>query len=116
MKQFNYKELGLKCGLEIHQQLDTDTKLFCRCPTNLQGTREPDFTLKRLMRPVLGEMGEFDKAMITEYEKRMSVVYEGYNDVICTYEMDETPPFLCNNEARRLALEIALLLRANIIE
>ncbi|MBY9017806.1 MAG: Glu-tRNA(Gln) amidotransferase subunit GatE [Candidatus Lokiarchaeota archaeon] len=116
MKQYNYKDLGFKCGLEIHQQLDTNTKLFCRCPTNLQGTREPDFTLKRLMRPVLGEMGEFDKAMITEYEKRMSVVYEGYDDVICTYEMDETPPFLCNNEARRLALEIALLLRSNIIE
>lgn len=116
MKQFNYKDLGFKCGLEIHQQLDTHTKLFCRCPTNLQGTREPDFTIKRSMRPVLGEMGQFDKAMITEYEKRMSVVYEGYNDVICTYEMDETPPFLCNNEARRLALEIALLLKANIIE
>jgi len=116
MKQFNYKDLGLKCGLEIHQQLDTDTKLFCRCPTNLQGTREPDFTLKRLMRPVLGEMGTFDKAMLTEYEKGMEVTYEGYNDVICTYEMDDTPPFSCNEEARRIALELAMLLNANIIE
>ncbi|MCJ7647005.1 MAG: Glu-tRNA(Gln) amidotransferase subunit GatE [Candidatus Lokiarchaeota archaeon] len=116
MKQFNYKDLGLKCGLEIHQQLDTDTKLFCRCPTNLQGTREPDFTLKRLMRPVLGEMGTFDKAMLTEYEKGMEVTYEGYNDVICTYEMDDTPPFSCNEEARRIALELAMLLKANIVE
>ncbi len=116
MKQFNYKDLGLKCGLEIHQQLDTETKLFCRCPTNLQGTREPDFTLKRLMRPVLGEMGTFDKAMLTEYEKGMEVVYEGYNDVICTYEMDDTPPFSCNEEARKIALELAMLLNANIIE
>jgi len=116
MKQFNYKDLGLKCGLEIHQQLDTETKLFCRCPTNLQGTREPDFTLKRLMRPVLGEMGTFDKAMLTEYEKGMEVIYEGYNDVICTYEMDDTPPFSCNEEARKIALELAMLLNANIIE
>ena len=113
---YDYKKLGLKCGLEIHQQLETQTKLFCRCPAELQGTRDPDFTVKRLMRPVLGEMGTFDKAMLTEYEKGMNVTYEGYNDVICTYEMDDTPPFLCNNEARRIALQIAALLNANIIE
>jgi glutamyl-tRNA(Gln) amidotransferase subunit E len=113
---YDYKKLGLKCGLEIHQQLETQTKLFCRCPAELQGTRDPDFTVKRLMRPVLGEMGTFDKAMLTEYEKGMNVIYEGYNDVICTYEMDDTPPFLCNNEARRIALQIAALLNANIIE
>ena len=57
---YDYKKLGLKCGLEIHQQLETQTKLFCRCPAELQGTRDPDFTVKRLMRPVLGEMGTFD--------------------------------------------------------
>ncbi len=116
MEHFDYKSLGLKCGLEIHQQLDTEKKLFCRCPTVLQGTREPDFTIKRYMRPVLGEMGTFDKAMLTEYEKGMDIVYEGYNDVICTYELDDTPPFSCNQEARKIALQIALLLNANIIE
>ncbi|MBY8988996.1 MAG: Glu-tRNA(Gln) amidotransferase subunit GatE, partial [Candidatus Lokiarchaeota archaeon] len=36
--------------------------------------------------------------------------------VICTYELDDTPPFSCNEEARKIALEIALLLKANIIE
>ncbi len=116
MEEFNYEKLGLKCGLEIHQQLDTDTKLFCRCPSNLQGTREPDFTVKRTMRPVLGELGNYDKAMLTEYQKGMGIVYEGYNDVVCTYEIDETPPFECNTEARKIALEIALLLNSNIIE
>ncbi|MFX1443124.1 MAG: Glu-tRNA(Gln) amidotransferase subunit GatE [Promethearchaeota archaeon] len=116
MEEFDYEELGLMCGLEIHQQLDSKTKLFCRCPNELQGTREPDFTIKRFMRPVLGEMGTYDEAMLTEYEKGMDIIYEGYNDVICTYELDETPPFECNNEARKIALEIALLLHANIIE
>jgi glutamyl-tRNA(Gln) amidotransferase subunit E len=116
MEEFNYEKLGFICGLEIHQQLDTKTKLFCRCPAELQGTRVPDFTLTREMRPVLGEMGIYDKAMLTEYEKGMGIIYEGYNDVICTYELDETPPFFCNEEAKNIALQIALLLNANIIE
>jgi glutamyl-tRNA(Gln) amidotransferase subunit E len=68
------------------------------------------------MRPVLGEMGTFDAAMLTEYKKGKTIVYEGYNDVICTYELDDTPPFSCNDEARKVALQIALLLNANIIE
>ncbi len=116
MDNFNYEKLGLKCGLEIHQQLDSKTKLFCRCPNQLQGTRKPDFTVKRYMRPVLGEMGVYDDAMLTEYQKGMDIIYECYNDVICTYELDETPPFSCNKEAKKIAIELALLLNANIIE
>ncbi len=116
MEEYDYNKIGLKCGLEIHQQLNSKTKLFCRCPNELQGTKEPDFTIKRYMRPVLGEMGVYDEAMLTEHEKGMSIVYECYNDVICTYELDETPPFSCNDEAKRIAIEIALLLNANIIE
>ncbi|NVM18940.1 MAG: Glu-tRNA(Gln) amidotransferase subunit GatE [Candidatus Lokiarchaeota archaeon] len=90
--------------------------MFCRCPSKLQGTRAPDFNTMRYMRPVLGEMGTFDKAMLTEYKKGKTIIYEGYNDVICTYELDDTPPFSCNEEARKIALELALLLNANIIE
>ncbi|MBY8979001.1 MAG: Glu-tRNA(Gln) amidotransferase subunit GatE [Candidatus Lokiarchaeota archaeon] len=116
MYDFDYDELGMKCGLEIHQQLNTKKKLFCRCPSKLLGKKESDFTIKRLMRPVLGEMGTFDKAMLTEYEKNINIEYECYNDEICTYELDETPPFSCNNEARKIALKIALLLNSNIIE
>jgi len=112
----DYQKLGLKCGLEIHQQLDSKTKLFCRCPNELQGSREPDFRVKRFMRPVLGEMGTYDEAMLTEYEKDMTIIYEGYGDVICTYELDETPPFPCNEEAKKIALQIALLLNADVVE
>jgi glutamyl-tRNA(Gln) amidotransferase subunit E len=114
MPQYDYKNLGLKCGLEIHQQLDTKTKLFCRCPSELQGTKPPDFTILRYMRPVLGEMGEYDEAMLTEYEKGMTIIYEGYKDSICTYELDETPPFECNPEGIDIAILIGSLLKMTI--
>ena len=31
MTEFKINEIGLKVGLEIHQQLDTGKKLFCNC-------------------------------------------------------------------------------------
>lgn len=41
-----------------------------------------------------------------EYEKKLTVLYEIYNQVCCTYEMDETPPF----EIDKRALEIGLII------
>ena len=82
MAALNYKALGLKCGLEIHQELQTDRKLFCHCPPILQ-TGEPDALVTRNFRPVLGEMGKFDEAMLLEYEKKLAIIYEIYYDVCC---------------------------------
>jgi len=87
--RLDYSKLGFKAGVEIHQELLTSRKLFCFCPPTLK-TDEPEFLVKRYFRPVLGEMGEYDKAMLVEYEKGRTIVYEGFNDVNCTYEIDET--------------------------
>ncbi|MHA1672169.1 MAG: Glu-tRNA(Gln) amidotransferase subunit GatE [Promethearchaeota archaeon] len=111
----DYKAVGLKCGIEIHQQLASKSKLFCACRNDLQGTREPDFRILRKQRPVLGEEGEFDKGMLSEFLKKGSVIYEGYYDCTCTYELDETPPFACNEECIDIALEISQLLKMNIV-
>ena len=43
----DYEKIGLKSGLEIHQQLDTN-KLFCNCPSLLRRD-EPDFKVKRML-------------------------------------------------------------------
>jgi len=115
-KKIDYEKLGLKVGLEIHQQLKTKKKLFCRCPNEMLGTKEPDFMIKRTFRPVLGEMGVFDEGMLLEFEKGMTVAYEGYNSNTCTYEYDDTPPFHCDPEAMDVAWEIASLLKMNLID
>lgn len=107
---FDYRQLGFKAGLEIHQELNLNNKLFCKCPTILQ-RGEPDFIIKRFFRPVMGEMGEFDKAMLTEYEKNKTVVYEGFYQSTCTYELDETPPIQINEEAVETGLTLTLLLK-----
>ncbi|MHA1612460.1 MAG: Glu-tRNA(Gln) amidotransferase subunit GatE [Promethearchaeota archaeon] len=112
---YDYNAVGLKCGIEIHQQLDSKSKLFCSCRNELQGTRKPDFRILRMQRPVLGEEGVFDKGMLSEFLKRGSVIYEGYYDCTCTYELDETPPFVCNEECIDIALEISQLLKMNIV-
>ena len=48
----DFKELGFKCGLEIHQQLDTDRKLFCRCPPTYRND-PAHYEIIRHMRPTL---------------------------------------------------------------
>ena len=56
----NYQDMGFKCGLEIHQRLNTK-KLFCDCPSILRDEK-PDFIIKRRLRAVAGESGEIDIA------------------------------------------------------
>ncbi|MHA1131629.1 MAG: Glu-tRNA(Gln) amidotransferase subunit GatE [Candidatus Helarchaeota archaeon] len=114
MAVLNYKALGLKCGLEIHQELETDRKLFCFCPPILKKGGAPDFIVRRNFRPVLGEMGKFDEALLLEYEKKLSIIYEIYHDVCCLYEIDETPPFEIDKRALEIGLKIGMLLNLNL--
>ncbi len=114
MPKWDYEKLGLMAGIEIHQELNTDSKLFCRCPPIL--TKEkPDFILFRNFRPVLGEMGEFDKAMLVEYQKGLMIKYEGYDCCTCSYEIDETPPFQIDKKALEIGLTLCLLFNMNPI-
>ena len=54
-----YSNLGFKCGLEIHQQLNTRKKLFCRCTSGTyHGPDDFNAEVVRHMRPTLSELGE----------------------------------------------------------
>jgi glutamyl-tRNA(Gln) amidotransferase subunit E len=114
-KDNRFIELGFKCGLEVHQQLDTARKLFCRCPVGYVN-RPPDGTIVRHMRPTLSELGEYDGTALMEFKTKKEVVYELYRDCVCTYEMDDTPPFPINQEALDIAIQIGLMFNCQIVD
>ncbi|RLE41879.1 Glu-tRNA(Gln) amidotransferase GatDE subunit E [Candidatus Woesearchaeota archaeon] len=103
-----------KIGLEIHQQLDTG-KLFCSCPSIISD-REPDFIVKRFLRASRSEMGELDKAALHEVLREKEFHYYGYYDTTCLVELDEEPPHDINKEALNIALNVAKLLNAKIVD
>ena len=110
-----YRELGFKCGLEIHQQLLTQKKLFCRCPAGYRNDK-PEGEIIRHMRPTLSELGEYDGTALMEFKTKKNVIYQLYRDNACTYEMDDTPPFPINREALDIALKLAMLLNCNVVD
>ena len=112
-EQINYSSLGLKCGLELHQQLETGRKLFCNCKSELQ-INEPKVRIVRHMRPTLSELGEYDAAALMEFKKKKTIVYE-VHDSVCTYEIDETPPFEADPNAIDLAITISRMLQMEIL-
>lgn len=100
---------GLKAGLEVHQQLDTLEKLFCRCPTRPREPSEKSVEFQRLLRPTAGEAGKVDVAALEESRRARRFRYLGY-DTTCLVECDEEPPRELNPEALEIALQVALLL------
>jgi Glu-tRNA(Gln) amidotransferase subunit E-like FAD-binding protein len=109
----DYKELGFKAGLEIHQQLDS-RKLFCNCPSILRKD-EPDFEVTRKLHAIAGESGEIDIAAQQQAELGKEFVYQGYDDTTCLVELDEEPPHEINKEALMISLHIALLMNMKIV-
>ncbi|MCP4633525.1 MAG: Glu-tRNA(Gln) amidotransferase subunit GatE [candidate division Zixibacteria bacterium] len=111
-----YSDLGFKCGLEIHQQLKTDNKLFCRCPVGLfQKGDDFDAEVIRHMRPTLSEMGEYDGTALMERRTKKNIIYRLKNESACTYDIDDTPPFPINKKALDIAVELALMLKTNVV-
>jgi len=112
--KINYEKLGLRCGLEIHQQLNTN-KLFCNCPSLLRDD-PPDIIVKRRLRAVPGELGDIDIAALHEMLKEKYFIYEGYSDTTCLVEFDEAPPLPINKEAIDTAIQVSLMLNASCVD
>lgn len=114
--QQDYERIGFMSGLEVHQQLKTKEKLFCRCPAGIyQKADDYDAELIRHMRPTLSELGEYDGTALMEFRTRKEIVYRIKNVTACTYEVDDTPPFPVNREALGIAIEISLLSKLKVV-
>jgi len=109
MSDHDYDDLGLVAGLEIHQQLDTATKLFCRCPTVERDPDDAARSFTRYLHPTRSELGELDDAAVEESRVDREFEYLAY-DSTCLVEEDEEPPHRLDGEAREVALQIADLL------
>jgi glutamyl-tRNA(Gln) amidotransferase subunit E len=115
MTEKDYQTVGFKSGLEIHQQLLTDKKLFCRCPAG-RYSKQYDAEILRHMRPTLSEMGVYDGTALMEFKTKKNIIYRIKRETVCTYEMDDTPPFLINEEALDIAIGIGMLYNCNIVD
>jgi len=111
----NYSKVGLKTGLEVHQQLDTETKLFCSCKP-LLFKEEPEITFLRRLRPTQSELGQIDPAAFFEFQKGVKIQYEANRKSSCLVEMDEEPPHNLNREAVEIALTVALMMNAKPVD
>ncbi|WP_276813814.1 Glu-tRNA(Gln) amidotransferase subunit GatE [Desulfurococcus amylolyticus] len=115
MSRINYSETGLKVGLEIHVQLDTARKLFCKCPT-LLSEAEAREVFTRYLRPAKSEVGEIDRATLLEWKKNKKYEYEAPVESSCLVEADEEPPHEINEDALLVALALASSMNMRIID
>ena len=110
----DFKKLGFKAGIEIHQQLD-GKKLFCECPA-INSTKKPDKYCERKLRAVVGETGEIDIAAAHETAKAKKFIYVSNSEDSCQYEYDEEPPGNVNQEHLNTAIMVSKLLNAKIVD
>ncbi len=111
----NLDKLNVKVGFEIHQQLNTSTKLFCDC-SGKGSDDEYDFDFIRVLRPTKSELGDFDRAALFEHAKMSSIKYYSKIGYSCLVEADEEPPHNVNYDALEPALLFSLALKSNIVD
>ena len=109
----DHSELGVKIGLEIHQQIGSPRKLFCNCPAEIRDG-QPDFKVERYLRASAGETGKIDAAAKYENVKKKKYVYHGYKENVCAVELDEEPIGNANEEAVNVCLQMAESFKSKI--
>lgn len=114
MEPLDYREIGFRGGIEIHQQIGT-RKLFCECEPRILKD-PPDETTERRLHAVASELGEYDPAALHEAHRRRTFFYESYFDRVCLVELDEEPPHSVNQKALEVVLQASLMLNARIVD
>ena len=103
MNEVSIKNLGVKVGLEIHQQLATNKKLFCGCTP----VESDEYTKKfyRKLRISKSELGEFDPAALFESTKSKMITYYANSQSSCLVEQDEEPPHELDEDAKKNCID-----------
>jgi glutamyl-tRNA(Gln) amidotransferase subunit E len=115
MSEYDYEELGLVAGLEIHQQLDTATKLYCQCPTTRREPEEATRRFTRYLHPTKSELGEIDDAALEESRVDREFEYLAF-DTTCLVEEDDEPPHHIDDEALDVGMQIATMLDMSVVD
>jgi len=112
MSEIDFEKIGLKVGLEIHQQLDTSKKLFCKC----RPIESDEYTEKfsRRLRTAKSELGELDPAALFEKTKSKKINYYANSQSSCLVEKDEEPPHDLDHDAKKISLLISSMLESKI--
>ena len=106
-----YEKIGFKCGLEIHQRVASQFKLFCSCVSSIADDKMIG-SIIRSQRAVAGETGHLDAATQFESMKSRRFVYNLYEKSTCLVDIDEEPPHEVNKEAMEFALSVSNSLNA----
>ena len=108
-----YKSIGFRCGLEIHQRLDTKEKLFCSCTAGIAEDKAIG-RVERFQRAVAGELGIVDPSTRFEGMRHRKFIYTIYKKSSCLVDMDEEPPHGLNKDALELGLRACAVLKAAV--
>lgn len=112
MTEIDFQKIGLKVGLEIHQQLNTDKKLFCKCKPIENNEYTEKFS--RNLRTAKSELGELDPAALFEKTKSKKINYYANSQSSCLVEKDEEPPHDLDYDAKDISLLISSMLESKI--
>jgi len=112
MAEIDFEKIGLKVGLEVHQQLNTNKKLFCKC----RPIESDEYTEKfsRSLRTAKSELGELDPAALFEKTKSKKINYYANSHSSCLVEKDEEPPHDLDHDAKKISLLISSMLESKI--
>ena len=112
MTEIDFEKIGLKIGLEIHQQLNTKKKLFCKC----RPIDSDEYTEKfsRSLNIATIELGKFDPVSEFEYYKQKKFNYYANSQSSCLVEKDEEPPHDLDHDAKEISLLISSMLESKI--